>query len=145
MRTATRNQIGPDPANAWGDRFGADRRSASRAGHGVGRRLAALFFAGDHQRCGPRLEIRSDRTLQTLGAIALEQTDDRRRVPDTALAVVLRLFSSLVIINDADRDSKSDRTGPCKRLGRSLWSRPTIGVACRTRRWPSSCGSFLRW
>ena len=48
-----------------------------------------------------------DRTLQTLGAIALEQTDERRRVPDTALAVIMRLFSPLVIINDADRDSKS--------------------------------------
>jgi len=48
-----------------------------------------------------------DRTLQTLGAIALEQTDERRRVPDAALAVVMRLFSPLVIINDADRDSKS--------------------------------------
>jgi hypothetical protein len=48
-----------------------------------------------------------DRTLQTLGAIALEQTDERRRVPDTALAVVMRLFSPLLIINDADRDSKS--------------------------------------
>ncbi len=48
-----------------------------------------------------------DRTLQALGSIALEQTDERRRVPDAALAVVMRLFSPLVIINDADRDSKS--------------------------------------
>jgi hypothetical protein len=48
-----------------------------------------------------------DRTLQMLGAIASEQTDERRRVPDAALAVVMRLFSPLVIINDADRDSKS--------------------------------------
>ncbi len=48
-----------------------------------------------------------DRTLQTLGALAVEQTAERSRVPDVALAIVKRVFSPLVIINDADRDSKS--------------------------------------
>jgi hypothetical protein len=48
-----------------------------------------------------------DRTLQALGATASETTVDRRQVTDTALTAIKRLFSPLLIVNDADRDSKS--------------------------------------
>jgi hypothetical protein len=48
-----------------------------------------------------------DRTLQTLGAAASEATVERRRVSDAALAVIKRLFVPLLIVSDADRQSKS--------------------------------------
>ena len=47
-----------------------------------------------------------DRALQSLGTTASETTVDRGHVPDAALAAVERLFSPLLIVNDADRDSK---------------------------------------
>jgi hypothetical protein len=61
-------------------------------------------------RQGPKWRIAGrewDRTLQSLGAIAFETTVDRALVPDAALIAVERLFSPLLIVNDADRDSKS--------------------------------------
>jgi hypothetical protein len=48
-----------------------------------------------------------DRTLQMLGGAVSETTIERRCVPDTALAVIKRLFSPLLMVNDADRESKS--------------------------------------
>jgi hypothetical protein len=61
-------------------------------------------------RQGPKWRVAGrewDRTLQSLGAIAFETTVDRALVPDAALIAVERLFSPLLIVNDADRDSKS--------------------------------------
>jgi hypothetical protein len=61
-------------------------------------------------RQGPKWRIAGrewDRTLQSLGATAFETTVDRALVPDAALIAVERLFSPLLIVNDADRDSKS--------------------------------------
>jgi hypothetical protein len=61
-------------------------------------------------RQGPKWRVAGrewDRTLQTLGTTASETTVDRGRVPDAALTAVERLFSPLLIVNDADRDSKS--------------------------------------
>jgi hypothetical protein len=48
-----------------------------------------------------------DRTLETLSATASQTALDRAGVVDTALAVIKRLFSPLLIVNDADRDAKS--------------------------------------
>jgi hypothetical protein len=48
-----------------------------------------------------------DRTLETLGATASQAALDRAGVVDTALAVIKRLFSPLLVVNDADRESKS--------------------------------------
>jgi hypothetical protein len=48
-----------------------------------------------------------DRTLQTLGTVAAETTVERRRVSDAALGVIKRLFVPLLIVSDADRQSKS--------------------------------------
>jgi hypothetical protein len=61
-------------------------------------------------RQGPKWRVAGrewDRTLQAIGATASETTVDRALVPDAALAAVERLFSPLLIVNDADRDSKS--------------------------------------
>jgi hypothetical protein len=61
-------------------------------------------------RQGPKWRVAGrewDRTLQSLGTIASETTVDRALVPDAALTAVERLFSPLLIVNDADRDSKS--------------------------------------
>jgi hypothetical protein len=61
-------------------------------------------------RQGPKWRVAGrewDRTLQSLGATAFETTVDRALVPDAALIAVERLFSPLLIVNDADRDSKS--------------------------------------
>jgi hypothetical protein len=61
-------------------------------------------------RRGPRWFVAGrewDRTLQTLGTVASETTLERRRVPDAALAVIKRLFSPLLTVSDADRQSKS--------------------------------------
>jgi hypothetical protein len=61
-------------------------------------------------RQGPKWFIAGrewDRTLQTLGTVAAETTVERRRVSDAALAVIKRLFVPLLIVSDADRQSKS--------------------------------------
>jgi len=48
-----------------------------------------------------------DGTLRSLGPPASETTTDRGSVADAALAVITRIFSPLLIVDDADRDSKS--------------------------------------
>src|SRR5580704_2365443 len=61
-------------------------------------------------RQGPKWRVAGrewDRTLQALGTMASETTVDRGLVPDAALTAVERLFSPLLFVNDADRDSKS--------------------------------------
>ncbi|HEV7999467.1 MAG TPA: hypothetical protein VGP63_06285 [Planctomycetaceae bacterium] len=61
-------------------------------------------------REGPRWSVAGrewDHTLQTVSTLAVETTVERRRVSDAALAVIKRLFSPLLIVSDADRQSKS--------------------------------------
>jgi hypothetical protein len=47
-----------------------------------------------------------DRTLETLGPLLTARTIDRRAIADAGLALLQRLFSPLLIVNDASRDSK---------------------------------------
>lgn len=61
-------------------------------------------------REGPRWSVAGrewDHTLQTVSTVAFETTVERRRVADAALTVIKRLFSPLLIVSDADRQSKS--------------------------------------
>jgi hypothetical protein len=48
-----------------------------------------------------------DRSSEVLGPPDSETTVERRRVSDAALAVIKRIFSPLLIVTDADRNSKS--------------------------------------
>lgn len=47
-----------------------------------------------------------DATLQAIGPLATTTTLDRRGIGDASLALLQKLFSPLVIVDDADRDSK---------------------------------------
>ncbi len=47
-----------------------------------------------------------DRTLQAIGPILTESTRDRRALADAALRLLQRLFSPLLNVDDADRESK---------------------------------------
>ena len=48
-----------------------------------------------------------DRTLQTLGPVLTCSAIDRRAIADAASELLQRLFSPLLIVNDANRDSKT--------------------------------------
>jgi hypothetical protein len=48
-----------------------------------------------------------DRTLQSLGPVLTSTTVDRRAISDAAVDLLERLYSPLLIVNDADRDSKT--------------------------------------
>lgn len=48
-----------------------------------------------------------DRTLQSLGPVLTSTTFDRRALADAAVELLRRLYSPLLIVNDADRDSKA--------------------------------------
>jgi hypothetical protein len=59
---------------------------------------------------GPRWLIAGrewDRTLQSLGPVSSAATFDRREIADAALGLLQRLFSPLLIVDDADRESKT--------------------------------------
>jgi hypothetical protein len=48
-----------------------------------------------------------DRTVQSLGPVLTATTADRRAIAETALELLTRLYSPVLIVNDADRDSKN--------------------------------------
>jgi len=48
-----------------------------------------------------------DATLQSIGPLATTTTLDRRGIGDASLVLLRKLFSPLVIVDDADRDSKT--------------------------------------
>ena len=48
-----------------------------------------------------------DHTLESLGPILTSATFDRRAIADAAIQVIERLYSPLLIVNDADRNSNS--------------------------------------
>src|ERR1700685_2718253 len=59
---------------------------------------------------GPRWIIAGrewDRTLQTLGPMLSSTTFDRRGIAEASLGLLKRLYSPLVIVDDADRDGRT--------------------------------------
>jgi hypothetical protein len=102
--------VRPNEQLSAADESGLDDLTySSAAEHLSGAACEKAYFL-TVRRQGPRWLVAGrewDKTLQSLGSTVTETTFERRCVPDAALAAIKRLFSPLLMVNDADRQSKS--------------------------------------